>query len=240
MTFLLLKFGAHRRSCGFTLTELLVVMSILIVISGIVISAVVWGKGKAQSTSCLSSIKQLGIAGELYLQDYDHVFPQIVNQRYQDGVEPLSSWHTWRDDISPYIDGSLNCSLVRRAPNLPSQYTWGFAINQSVNRTSTVDQNGKVLTELAPRTSMELAVPATTIFFSECDFYYIALSDWRTFGIKISFGVVAYDLALATEPVLYNKRHFDGSNYAMMDGSAKWIHHTQAGWDDDSQYKYRF
>src|SRR5688572_21323462 len=65
--------GAARQ--GFTLIELLVVIAIIAILAAILFPVFAQARGKARQTSCLSNLKQLGLAFEQYKQDYDGVYP---------------------------------------------------------------------------------------------------------------------------------------------------------------------
>src|ERR1043165_5533249 len=63
------------RSRGFTLIELLVVIAIIAILAAILFPVFAQARAKARQASCLSNTKQLGLALNMYVQDYDETLP---------------------------------------------------------------------------------------------------------------------------------------------------------------------
>ncbi len=56
---------------GFTLIELLVVIAIIAILAAILFPVFARAREKARQTSCLSNIKEIGLAELMYVGDYD-------------------------------------------------------------------------------------------------------------------------------------------------------------------------
>src|ERR1041385_2382657 len=54
---------------GFTLIELLVVIAILAILAALLLPVLVRSKGAAQSAKCMSNLRQLGLAAQMYWDD---------------------------------------------------------------------------------------------------------------------------------------------------------------------------
>jgi prepilin-type N-terminal cleavage/methylation domain-containing protein/prepilin-type processing-associated H-X9-DG protein len=61
--------GEGQWTTGFTLIELLVVIAIIAILAALLLAALAGAKIQAQQTKCLSNVKQLNIAGLMYLND---------------------------------------------------------------------------------------------------------------------------------------------------------------------------
>lgn len=78
------------RSRGFTLIELLVVIAIIAILASILFPVFAKAREKARQATCLSQLRQLGTAVQMYAQDNSGRMPSF----------------TWADGISSYIGGN--------------------------------------------------------------------------------------------------------------------------------------
>ncbi|MBC8136995.1 MAG: DUF1559 domain-containing protein [Fibrella sp.] len=83
---------------GFTLIELLVVIAIISLLAAILFPVFAQAQEKARQTSCLSNMKQLGLAFAQYAQDYDEVHPVACP------AKTVGGWwgEGWAYVIQPY------------------------------------------------------------------------------------------------------------------------------------------
>ena len=102
------------RRTGFTLIELLVVIAIIAILAAILFPVFARAREKARQTSCLSNMKQIGLATLMYAQDYDETMPPYEVQHGSSLARASSAY----DTIYPYV----NNEQVFICPS--GDYTW--------------------------------------------------------------------------------------------------------------------
>ena len=77
----------NSRRRAFTLVEILVVIAIISLLAAIIFPTFALVRANARKTSCLSNLKQIGAAMEMYKADYDGRFPFAVDpyDKYTNG-----------------------------------------------------------------------------------------------------------------------------------------------------------
>ena len=65
------------RAGGFTLIELLIVIAIIAILAAILFPVFAQAREKARQTSCVSNLRQLGMAMMMYVQDNDDTYPWV-------------------------------------------------------------------------------------------------------------------------------------------------------------------
>ncbi|HEY3397014.1 MAG TPA: prepilin-type N-terminal cleavage/methylation domain-containing protein [Armatimonadota bacterium] len=97
------------RKRGFTLIELLVVIAIIAILAAILFPVFARARAKAQQASCLSNMKQFGIAFAMYSSDYDN---KMIGGNWNGATPPFatatppctnSAYSFWYQVIVPYV-----------------------------------------------------------------------------------------------------------------------------------------
>lgn len=101
-----------RMKGGFSLVELLFVLSIIALLTAILLPVLHTARGKARETVCLSNVRQIGIAIALYAHDYDEYYPYAADgaDKYA-GIlkgddafkETLANMPFLQDALTPYV-----------------------------------------------------------------------------------------------------------------------------------------
>lgn len=89
-----------RRKRGFTLTEMLVVLGIILVLMGILIPVIIKAQAQAKLTQCQTRLRSIGQALQLYLTEHDQTLPPGVTSNSRDTSLSRSSLTTDKVDVS--------------------------------------------------------------------------------------------------------------------------------------------
>ena len=100
------------RRAGFTLIELLVVISIVAVLAGLSLPVISNVKESGNSASCISNLKQIGVALDLFAADNNNDFPPLTTK---DGVYAGKDWDF--GVILPYLPGRNKAGQASQVEN---------------------------------------------------------------------------------------------------------------------------
>ena len=118
----------NRPGHAFTLIELLVVTAIIAILTALLLPTLARAKQKGQQAACLSNLKQIGLAFEMYLGDYENHFPdrRDLKSSLPGGFRPWTSW--------PPTDpraGWAATNFINECPNL-NVWSCPTAVNSPV------------------------------------------------------------------------------------------------------------
>jgi prepilin-type N-terminal cleavage/methylation domain-containing protein/prepilin-type processing-associated H-X9-DG protein len=113
---------SKRKAKGFTLVELLVVIGIIAILIGVLLPALQKARRSANSAKCLSNLRQLGQAFQMYVSEYKGVIVQPVewdknyNPRAVFWHQRLSTYFNKKDVRASSDDASQLSAVLRGCP----------------------------------------------------------------------------------------------------------------------------
>ena len=227
---------------AFTLIELLVVIAIIAILAAILFPVFAQARESARQTTCLSNLRQIGLANNMYLQDYDETYVPVGGTVEQ--VWPTSHRETtngpkvisgWSLNLLPYIksrdlfqcpsmdktftgDGDCKAFNGQRMTNHYAYNFWLGADDSYWGYGSSADGSVNLS---SPLSIAAISQPSNTV----SHFHSGSVPPYGS-----SWGCVYVTIEL---PDFYNKirprlRHKDGDNFVFADGHAKWYQVKEA------------
>jgi prepilin-type N-terminal cleavage/methylation domain-containing protein/prepilin-type processing-associated H-X9-DG protein len=214
-----------RTRRGFTLIELLVVIAIIAILAAILFPVFAQAREKARQSSCLSNVRQIGMAFGQYVQDYDEQFPLIRGQvSWVYTMQPyLKSYEILRcpsDDSTNWTQPMPGRTVVR-----VTSYTFNGFLAPATPTTRNPDPAPNPFANLAAVPS-----PASLIHLAESSKNF----DENYFHAHIWSATTPthWDTVRNVPDDLAIDRHSGGFNCAFLDGHAKWARWSQVWWQN--------
>jgi prepilin-type N-terminal cleavage/methylation domain-containing protein/prepilin-type processing-associated H-X9-DG protein len=195
-------------SRGFTLIELLVVIAIIAILAAILFPVFAQARDKARQATCLSNCRQIGLAVQMYAQDWEESLP----------LDSHSGDAGWLTTLQAYSKSKL----LNRCPSDPSSN-----FNQTNGRLTSYAINFYLTPGGGYATLASAPSPAQVVYLAEAvnnkplaDHFHPILWAKR----KGSSTVIDPRTEIQVD------RHGGGGIYVFMDGHAKW-HRFEQLWN---------
>jgi prepilin-type N-terminal cleavage/methylation domain-containing protein/prepilin-type processing-associated H-X9-DG protein len=123
-----------RRRRAFTLVELLVVVAVLVALAAIVLPVLAHTREVGRRANCLSNLRQLIAAHQMYVQDHDDTLPDWAYPRETGGSGFRREYVYWTEFLHPYyrdprlLDQGFSTEQERRDGSWLADYVlcaWG-------------------------------------------------------------------------------------------------------------------
>ena len=214
---------------GFTLIELLVVIAIIAILMSILFPVFESARENARSSTCMSNIKQIGMAALMFVQDNDdNVVPYLYDATRPDwGYTATAQSTYWYDGLKPYLPSGRSNAIYYCPSNkdytLSSPKFLSYAINEAMARSWIKTTYGLTRKDNSSTATSVLKDIASTAWIIDAD------------------GVSGISFRKDREPTAKRLRwrHADGirSNVLFLDGHCKSISSSEAGYTAE-YYKF--
>jgi prepilin-type N-terminal cleavage/methylation domain-containing protein/prepilin-type processing-associated H-X9-DG protein len=206
-----------RTRKGFTLIELLVVIAIIAILAAILFPVFARAREKARQTSCLTNLKNMGLAIQMYAGDYDEVLPlgydEFAFRVYKD------ERGFWVGKIEPYVKNwqIFDCPSSSLFKTIRNWDLYEYGCNSCVlaglrifgGKAAWDDQNTVCKGMTGPMTLAEASEPARIPVITDTAFFpNVGL--WHFYCWSHA-----------------NRIHTGGLVLAFLDGHAKWQRREQ-------------
>jgi prepilin-type N-terminal cleavage/methylation domain-containing protein/prepilin-type processing-associated H-X9-DG protein len=193
-----------RQNRGFTLIELLVVIAIIAILAAILFPVFAQAREKARAASCQSHLKQIGLAWQIYAQDYDErVLPWGPGSKDYTKETVL---------IQVMLQPYARNFLVFTCPSDGSKQPFSYWRNVYLDRWVGANLGG--CSQISPLTLADVGFPATTPVM--CD--GLGNNGGATWTLPPDHPLQT----IASWRVGSSARHNGGGHYLFVDGHVRW------------------
>ena len=126
--------SVRNSSLAFTLIELLVVIAIMAILAALLLPVIIRSQEQGRSAACLSNLRQVGLALQMFVQDHDNKMPVIYDAVVSTHASILTNSLATMDVM---LSNHLGNVRVLRCPSdrkdlfgrTGSSYAWNSLIN---------------------------------------------------------------------------------------------------------------
>jgi prepilin-type N-terminal cleavage/methylation domain-containing protein/prepilin-type processing-associated H-X9-DG protein len=208
-----------RFTQGFTLIELLVVIAIIALLAAILFPVFARARENARRASCMSNMKQQGLALMQYAQDNDDKLMWIDKNNGMDGqtADEQRDWGPWQP-VEPYMKSRqlLVCpsSGMKQSLTTGKHYNYVFPVRWTAYGLYclTPVQHDEY-TNYRPPLLSSIPMPSKTALVAESTWNGSGMTTYPVLGLFVVPPYFSYKA----------DQHLGGENFLYLDGHVKWL-----------------
>jgi prepilin-type N-terminal cleavage/methylation domain-containing protein len=256
--------SARLKRHAFTLIELLVVIAIIAILAAILFPVFAQARDKARQSACLSNCKQIGLAINMYVDDYDETFFWQKAWDEQAELGPgfwgasYKSYVRWPFAHAPYIKntdvykcpsdkGTPDSRNVAKAPGGDGSSPWfiSYGPNLMMMIGDGPQSHPTTMASLS-RPAEKIAIAEAIVGYGCCESWNVEYfrganysgreNGWAWGDFRKNVGT-AKKLGLGDDKMGPVTRHALGNTAIFADGHAKWLRWNQVGDSNSPEWK---
>jgi prepilin-type N-terminal cleavage/methylation domain-containing protein/prepilin-type processing-associated H-X9-DG protein len=161
---------------AFTLMELLVVVAIIAILASLLMPALTRGKQNAQRINCLSNLRQMAIAAQIYVDDQSGSYPVAYYEEVRQGVKYSVAWDlTTALSSTPSVAPGLlwqgaGSEKIQQCPSFRGKANWLVDPHTGYNYNTSYLGHGENESVPEPAKAADVKKPSGTIIFGDGEY----------------------------------------------------------------------
>ncbi len=164
------------RRRGFTLIELLIVVAILAVLAALIFPALARGRSTAQRINCLSNLRQMTLAAQVYTDDNRGAYPVAYTTEVRNGITYTICWDFTASVGNPstvepgLLWGSQGANKVQQCPAYRGKANWSADPFTGYNYNTSYIGHGEHEAIPVPAKAADIRKPSQTLLFGDGEY----------------------------------------------------------------------